>query len=151
MQSNATIPEQYIEELPQDRKETIEKLREVIRQNLPEGFAEHMGYGMLCYVVPHSIYPAGYHCNPKQALPFVSLASQKNFVALYHMGIYADPNLLKWFVDEFPKHTKYKLDMGKSCIRFKKLDDIPYKLIGELASKVTVDQWISVYESHFKK
>ena len=146
MQSNATIPAQYIEELPQDRKETIEKLREVILQNLPEGFAEHMGYGMLCYVVPHSIYPNGYHCDPKLPLGFYSMASQKNSINIYHMGIYGDKKLHDWFVSEYPKHCKSKLDMGKSCIRFKKMDDIPYDLIAELLSKITVEKWIEMYE-----
>ena len=110
-----------------------------------------MSYGMLCYCVPHSKYPAGYHCNPTQPLPFVSVASQKNFIALYHMGVYSMPELLKWFTDEFPKHSKKKLDMGKSCIRFKKPDEIPYELIGQLMKKITPDKWIEVYESILKK
>jgi hypothetical protein len=106
---------------------------------------------MLCYSVPHSRYPAGYHCNPEQPLPFISVASQKNFIALYHMGIYADPELLAWFTAEYPKHSKTKLDMGKSCIRFKKPEAIPFALIAELAGKMTPDQWIERYEAAFKR
>lgn len=151
MQSTAQTPQAYIAELPEDRKEVIQKIRETILKALPEGFTENMNYGMLCYSVPHSLYPKGYHCDPKIPLPFISLASQKNFVALYHMGIYADSQLLQWFTDEFPKHSKSKLDMGKSCIRFKKMNDIPYELIGILASKITPQQWIEAYESAFVK
>ena len=151
MQSKATTPEQYLSELPEDRKEAMLKLRNAIKENLPQGFEEVISYGMLGYVVPHSIYPSGYHCNPKLPLPFINLASQKNFIALYHMGIYADKNLESWFVSEYPKHVKSKLDMGKSCIRFKKVDDIPFDLIGELAAKVTVEDWILNYEKAFKK
>jgi hypothetical protein len=151
MQSIAKTPDEYFQSLPDDRKFAMAGLQQSLKNNLPEGFKEGMGYGMLCYSVPHSIYPPGYHCDPKLPLPFISLASQKNFVALYHMGIYANKELLDWFVAEFPKHTKYKLDMGKSCIRFKKMDDIPLDLIGELAKKMTVADWIKTYEDAFKK
>ena len=151
MQSKATSPQQYIDELPEDRKAAITRLRAAILDNLPKGFEEGMGYGMIGYHVPHSVYPPGYHCDPKLPLPFMSLASQKNFVAVYHMGVYSDPELLEWFTTEYPKHCKRKLDMGKSCIRFKKLDDIPYELIGELTSKITADNWIKTYEKHIKK
>ena len=151
MQSKATTPEQYLSELPEDRKEAMLKLRKVIKDNLPKGFEEQMSYGMLGYVVPHSIYPNGYHCNPKLPLPFINLASQKNFIALYHMGIYADKNLLDWFVAEYPKHVKTKIDMGKSCLRFKKMEDIPFDLIGELVTKMSVEDWISTYEKAFRK
>ncbi len=151
MQSKATTPEQYLSELPEDRKEAMLKLRNAIKENLPQGFEEVISYGMLGYVVPHSIYPSGYHCNPKLPLPFINLASQKNFIALYHMGIYANKNLESWFVSEYPKHVKTKLDMGKSCIRFKKMDDIPFDFIGELAAKVSVEDWISNYEKAFRK
>jgi hypothetical protein len=151
MQSKATTPEQYLSELPEDRKEAMLKLRNAIKENLPQGFEEVISYGMLGYVVPHSIYPSGYHCNPKLPLPFINLASQKNFIALYHMGIYANKNLESWFVSENPKHVKTKLDMGKSCIRFKKIDDIPFDFIGELAAKVSVEDWISNYEKAFRK
>jgi uncharacterized protein YdhG (YjbR/CyaY superfamily) len=151
MTSEAKTPAQYIKELPADRKEAVSELRNAVLKNIPEGFTEVMSYGMLGYVVPHEIYPAGYHCNPKLPLPFVAIASQKNFIAFYHMGIYANPALLKWFVDEYPKHSKAKLDMGKSCIRFKKPEQIPFKLIGELIKKVTVKDWIACYEKNLKK
>ena len=133
MQSKAATPQEYIDSLPEDRKNAMTELRKIILANLPKGFKEGMGYGMLGYVVPHSLYPAGYHCDPKLPLPFMSVASQKNFIAVYHMGVYADQKLLKWFTDEFTKHSKTKLDMGKSCIRFKKPEQIPFKLMGELA------------------
>jgi uncharacterized protein YdhG (YjbR/CyaY superfamily) len=151
MTSKATTPDQYIKELPADRKEAMIKLRETIAKNIPKGFKEMMGYGMMGYAVPHEIYPAGYHCNPKDPLPFAGLASQKNFIAFYHMGIYAMPELLKWFVSEYPKHSSAKLDMGKSCVRFKKPEHIPYKLIGQLMKKVSVKDWINVYEKNLKR
>lgn len=151
MTSTAATPNEYIDSLPEDRKEAMSELRKVILKNIPKGFHEEMSYGMIGYVVPHSIYPAGYHCTPKLPLPFLSIASQKNFIAVYNMGMYADEKLLNWFVSEFPKHTTAKLDMGKSCIRFKKPEQIPYKLIGELASKMTVKDWIEVYEKNYKK
>lgn len=150
MQSTAKTPQEYIDSLPEERKTTVEKLRSVILKNLPDGFQETIGYGMLGYVVPHSIYPNGYHCDPKTPLPFLSIASQKNFIAVYHMGIYLDEKLLNWFTSEYPNHVKTKLDMGKSCIRFKKMDQIPYELLAELFKKVTVDDWISQYESVLK-
>lgn len=151
MQSKATTVGQYLKELPADRQEGMTKLRNAIKKNLPKGFTEVMGYGMIGYAVPHSIYPAGYHCNPKDPLPFASLASQKNSINFYHMGIYGDPDLLKWFTDEYAKTGLGKLDMGKSCMRFKKPESIPYKLIGELCSKITVAQWIAFYEKTWKK
>lgn len=150
MQSKAITPEEYLESLPEDRKKAMTELRKVITANLPKGFKEGMGYGMLGYFVPHTLYPDGYHCDPKLPLPFMSVASQKNFIAVYHMGVYSDPKLLKWFTEEYAKHSKTKLDMGKSCIRFKKPEQIPFKLIGELASKMTVKEWIERYESAFK-
>ncbi len=150
MQSKATTVQQYLDELPKDRKSILQKMRKVIKDNLPKGFKEEMNYGMIGYVVPHSIYPDGYHCDPKLPLPFISLASQKNYVALYHSGIYADEKLLKWFESEHPKHSERKLDMGKSCIRFKKMEDIPYELIGQLVSKMTVQDWIGLYEKNLK-
>lgn len=151
MQSKATTPDQYIAELPEDRKPAMEKLRSIFLENIPKGFEEQMGYGMLGFVVPFSLYPSGYHCDSKQPLPFAGMASQKNFIALYHMGIYANPELLDWFVSEYPKHSKQKLDMGKSCIRFKKMDQIPYELIAELMQKISIQDWISTYEKQFKK
>jgi len=150
MTSDAKTPEEYINALPEDRKEAIAKLRNSILKNLPKGFSETMGYGMIGYVVPHSLYPAGYHCDPKLPLPFLSIASQKNFVAVYHMGIYANKELFDWFVNEYPKYNKRKLDMGKSCIRFKKIEEIPYDLIGTLAGKMTPKQWIDIYERVIK-
>jgi hypothetical protein len=149
MQSAATTPDQYIDELDETRRHVLKKLRAVLQNNLPKGFEETMGYGMIGYVVPHSLYPKGYHCNPTLPLPFIGIASQKNFVALYHMGIYSDQKLLKWFTDEYSKVCKTKLDMGKSCIRFKKMDDIPFVLIGQLASKMTVKDWIATYEKTY--
>ena len=151
MQLTATSIEAYLEEIPKERKEAFTKLREIILENIPKGFAEQMSYGMIGYVVPHSIYPGGYHCEPKLPLPFISIASQKNFIALYHMGIYANPELLNWLVAEYPKHSTQKLDMGKSCIRFKKIDQIPFELIAELVQKIAVEEWIACYESSFKK
>ncbi|MBO6522333.1 MAG: DUF1801 domain-containing protein [Balneolaceae bacterium] len=147
----ADTPEEYLEKVPAERKEPIEKLRQVILENLPEGFEETINYGMIGYVVPHSIYPDGYHCSPELPLPFINIASQKNFIALYHSGIYANEELLNWFVEEYPKHVKTKLDMGKSCIRFKKPEQIPYELIAELTTKMTVREWIDIYESAIKR
>ena len=151
MQSKATTPEQYLSELPEDRKEPVKLLRQQILDNLPKGVEERMSYGMLGYVIPHSVYPDGYHCTPENPLPFMNLASQKNFVAVYSMVLYAKKDLLDWFVSEYSKRCKYKLDMGKSCIRFKRMHDIPYDLIGELTSKVSTEEWIAIYESLYKK
>ena len=151
MQSKATTVEQYLAEVPAGRQKAMMKLRKVIKKNLPKGFKEGMGYGNMGYVVPHSKYPAGYHCDPKQPLPFMGFASQKNFIAVYHMGVYADPKLYKWFVGEYAKAGVGKLDMGKSCIRFKNPEKIPYQLIGELASKITPDEWIATYEKNMKR
>ena len=150
MKYEANSPDEYISKLPEERQLVISKMRETILKNIPNGFEEGMGYGMISYHIPHSIYPEGYHCNPKLPLPFVNIASQKNFVALYHSGIYADKNLFNWFVNEYPKHCKTKLDMGKSCIRFKKMTDIPFELIGELISKISSKEWISIYEKNIK-
>lgn len=151
MISNAKSPEEYINEAPEERRDSLIKLRNIIKENLPTGFKEGMSYGMIGYFIPHEIYPAGYHCNPSLPLPFMSFASQKNSINFYHMGIYADKNLFEWFVNEYPKYSTKKLDMGKSCIRFKKEQDIPYQLIGELVKKMSPNQWISVYEENFKK
>ena len=151
MNYKATNPTEYITKLPEDRQPVVSKIRETILKNLPEGFEEQMSYGMLGYVVPHSIYPDGYHCDTTLPLPFINLASQKNFVALYHSGIYADKKLLDWFIAEYPKHCKRKLDMGKSCVRFKYMDDIPYELLAELCAKITVADWIQLYEKNTKK
>ena len=151
MPSKSNTVAEYVKELPADRQAAIEKLRSVIKKNLPKGYKEEMNYGMIGYVIPHSLYPAGYHCKPTDPLPFMNVASQKNFIAVYHMGLYADPILMKWFMTEYPKHSTQKLDMGKSCIRFKKPDQIPFKLIGELTSKMNPAQWIALYEKAFRK
>ncbi|MCI5056624.1 MAG: DUF1801 domain-containing protein [Flavobacteriales bacterium] len=143
-------PQKYIDQLPEERKAPVQKLRSVILDNLPPGFKEEINYGMLGYVVPHSVYPKGYHCDPKLPLPFINLASQKNYIAVYHSGLYADEKTMKWFTNEYPKHCSRKLDMGKSCIRFKKIEEIPYDLIGELATKWTPEEWIQLYESKLK-
>ena len=145
MRSSANTLDEYFASLPEDRKPAMTALRNSINKNIPKGFEERISYSMVGWVVPHSIYPSGYHCDPKLPLPFVNIASQKNFIAVYHMGIYGSPELLKWFTTEFPKHSKAKLDMGKSCMRFKKPDDIPYKFIGELMKKMTVKDWIGQY------
>jgi uncharacterized protein YdhG (YjbR/CyaY superfamily) len=151
MQSQASTPDEYFATLPEDRRAAMLQLRKVIKKNLPKGFQEVMNYGMPGYVVPHKIYPSGYHCDPKLPLPFLGVASQKNSINFYHMGIYADPKLLKWFTSEFPKHSKKKLDMGKSCVRFKKTEDIPFDLLGELVSKMSPQDWITLYEKNLKR
>lgn len=151
MTHSANSPEEYLQVIPEERRAPMTKLHQTIVANLPKGFETRMSYGMIGYIVPHSKYPDGYHCDPKLPLPFMNIASQKNFIAVYHMGIYSDPELMDWFVAEYPKHVKTKLDMGKSCIRFKKIETIPYDLIAELASKMTPDDWIERYESAIKK
>lgn len=149
MQSNTSSVEEYINWVPASQREAIMRLRDIILENIPTGFSEEMSYGMIGYVVPHSLYPKGYHCNPRLPLPFLNIAAQKNFIAVYHMGIYSNPELLNWFTNEFSKHSKKKPDMGKSCIRFKNPEAIPYQLIGELAGKISVQEWIDTYESIF--
>lgn len=151
MQYDANSPEAYINQVPEDRQEMVKKMRKTISDNLPTGFEEGMIYNMIGYYVPHSVYPDGYHCDPKTPLPFMSFASQKNSVNLYHSGIYAKKELHDWFVGEYPKYCKRKLDMGKSCIRFKYLDDIPFELIAELTRKMSCDEWIAIYEKAIKK
>ena len=150
MKYEANTIEEYFSQIPEERKEAFKKLWETICNNIPEGFAEELNYGMPGFVVPHSLYPDGYHCDPKQPLPFINIASQKNFIAFYHMGVYSNPELLNWFTENYAKHSSVKLDMGKSCVRFKKMDQIPYDLIGELVSKITVKDWIETYESVIK-
>ncbi len=151
MRTPGNTVEEILANVPEERKETFAKLHKTIVDNLPEGFEAAISYGGLGYVVPHSIYPNGYHCKPEEPLPFAGIASQKNTINLYHMGIYSNPELYDWFVAEYPKYCKRKLDMGKSCIRFKKAEDIPFPLIAELMQKMTVEQWISTYESLLKK
>ena len=150
MKYKAGSADQYIEQLPGDRKEAVSTLRGVILKNLPEGFEEQINYGMIGYVVPLSVYPKGYHLKKNEPLPFINIANQKNHIALYHLGLYTDKVLIEWFIKEYPRHSKNKLDMGKSCIRFKNPDQIPYILIGELAGKITVQQWIYLYEERLK-
>ena len=151
MTIDAKTVDEYIAKVPAERTEAIAKLRQTVRDHLPEGFEECIHYKMIGYVVPHSLYPGGYHCDPKLPLPFINIASQKNFIALYHSGIYADKSLLDWFVAEYPKHVPTKLDMGKSCIRFKKVAHIPYDLIAELCTKMSVEQWVALYEKNVKR
>ena len=150
MQSKAATVPAYLKEVPEDRVAALKKLRKTIKDNLPAGFKEVMGYGMPGYVVPHKLYPGGYHCDPKQPLPFMGFASQARHIALYHMGIYANPKLLAWFEKEWPKHMTTKFDMGKSCIRLKNPDKIPFDLIGQLCQKMTVEDWIKLYEKNVK-
>ena len=150
MQSTAGTVEEYIMEVPEKRRKYFRQLRNTILTNLPEGFVEEMNYGMIGYVVPHSIYPLGYHCSPQLPLPFLNIASQKHFIGLYHMAIYAKKDLHEWFIREYPKHCSQKLDMGKSCIRFKNPEQIPFDLIGQLVTKISVQDWISIYEKNIK-
>lgn len=151
MTSNATTVEDYLSSVPEERRSYMDKIRNVIKENLPEGFEEGMSYGMIGYYVPHSIYPNGYHCNPKLPLPFMSFASQKNSINFYHMSLYMDKTLYDWFVAEYPNYSKQKLDMGKSCVRFKKFDEIPFELLGKLVKKIKVADWIAQYENALKK
>jgi Domain of unknown function (DU1801) len=149
MQSKAATPDEYIADLPDDRRAVISAMREALLNNLPNGFKEEMSYGMMGYVVPHSLYPAGYHCDPKLPLPFINVASQKNYISFYHMGLYG--GLLEWFEENWPLHSKKKLDMGKCCVRFKKPEDVPLALIGELAQKMTPQHWVEYYEKTMKR
>jgi hypothetical protein len=148
MKASGKTVNEILNNLPEDRAEPFNKLHNVIVKNLPKGFEAAISYGGLGYVIPHTLYPAGYHCKPSEPLPFAGISSQKHSINFYHMGIYADPKLLKWFVTEYPKHSKVKLDMGKSCVRFKKFDEIPYNLIGELMNKMSAKQWIEMYENN---
>ncbi|WP_106914757.1 DUF1801 domain-containing protein [Chryseobacterium aurantiacum] len=151
MQISSHSIEDYISKIPEERQEAFKKLFDTINTHLPKGFEDTSNYGMIGWVVPMETYPAGYHCAANTPLPFINLASQKNFIALYHMGLYSKPELLDWFVAEYPKHSKKKLDMGKSCVRFKKPEDIPFELIAELSQKMMVEDWIAIYESQYKK
>ncbi len=151
MQSTAATPEAFLDELCAERKHVMTELRTILLQNLPNGFTETMSHGMISYVVPHALYPKGYHCNPKQPLPFLSIASQKNFIAVYHMVMYADDVLLNWFKKAYSRQCNTSLDMGKSCIRFKKTGSIPLQLIGALAAKMTPAEWVALYENQIKR
>lgn len=150
MQSKATSVKKYLAEVPTDRVVPMAKLHQTILDNIGANIEPQMNYGMIGYVIPHSRYPDGYHCDPKLPLPFMNIANQKNFIALYHMGLYADKKILDWFTAEYPKYVKTKLDMGKSCIRFKKMDQIPYELIGKLVAKMDAEEWIELYEAKVK-
>ncbi len=151
MKHAAVTPEEYIALLPENRREAFTRLRTVILANLPKGFREGMQYGMIAYFVPHELYRSGYHCDPKQPLPFMQTASQKNYIAIYHLGLYADADLMDWFTEAYSQTGKSRLDMGKSCIRFKKPEDIPFELLGELARKLSVEDWIYLYEERLKR
>ncbi len=146
MQSKAKTVAQYLSALPKDRREVMKAVRAVVLKNLPKGYVESMQYGAIGYFVPHSIYPPGYHCDPKQPLPFAGLASQKNHMAIYLMCIYNDSGHDAWFRDAWAKTGK-KLDMGKSCVRFKKLDDVALNVIGQVIRRVPVKKFIEFYES----
>lgn len=147
MRFEAETVEEYVENLPEDRKKAINKLRNAVKKNLAEGFTEEMNYGMIGYVVPLSIYPEGYLGKKTQPLPFMNIASQKNYIAVYPMCMYADQQLMRWFKEEYEAVYSGKLDMGKSCLRFKNIEQIPYELIGEIVGKMTVEQWIDQYAS----
>lgn len=150
MQSKAKTVAAYLSSLPADRQKVMIELRKAIRKNLPPGFQEVMTYGMIGYVVPHKLYPPGYHVTPEQPLPFICIASQKSHIAFYHMALYGGP-LGDWFRDEWKAHSKKKLDMGKSCVRMKKPEDVPVDLLGTVASKLTPQQWIAMYEQRLSK
>jgi len=151
MATAAATVSAYLKDLPDDRRQALTRLRKIIKQQLPAGFKEVINYGMPGYVVPHSRYPDGYHCDPEQPLPFLGISSQKGHVGVHHMGLYADPKLMAWFKRDYARRVTGKLDMGKSCIRFKKVDAIPYDLIGELCGKMTVDAWIKLYEKNVRR
>jgi hypothetical protein len=146
MQSKATTVDQYLAELPADRREALQAVRKVIIKNLSKGYEEGMLYGAIAYFVPHSVYPPGYHCDPKQPLPFAGLASQKNHMSISLMCVYGDPDHEAWFRTAWVKSGK-KLDMGKSCVRFKKIDDVPLEVIGQAIRRVPAKKFIAYYES----
>ncbi len=147
MQSQAKTVAAYLKELPEDRRAAVEAVRNVILANLDKGFVEQMGYGGICYCVPHSIYPAGYHCDPKQALPYAGIGSQKNHIGIYLMCLYNDPADLATFQREW-RATGKKLDMGKSCVRFRKIEDVPLEVVGRAVKRVTLKNFIAHYEKN---
>jgi hypothetical protein len=151
MKPNNSAVETILENIPEERKEAFERLHQIIVDHLPAGLEPGLSYGNLGYVVPHSLYSAGYHCKPSEPLPLAWIASQKNSINFYHMGIYADPKLMDWFLAEYPKHSTQKLDMGKSCMRFKKPEQIPFELLGQLMGKMSAQEWIDMYERLYKK
>jgi hypothetical protein len=149
MQSKAANVEQYLAELSEDRREALQAIRQAILANLPPGYEEGMQYGMIGYFVPHSVYPPGYHCDPKQPLPFAALASQKNYISVYLMCVYGHREHERWFREAWAKTGK-KLDMGKSCVRFKRIDDVPLQVIGQAIRRVPAKKFIEYYESAVK-
>jgi uncharacterized protein YdhG (YjbR/CyaY superfamily) len=150
MQSTASSVDEYIDKLDSKWKAGIIKIRTIIKENIPAGFVETMSYGMIGYVVPHSKYPKGYHVTPNLPLPFISLAAQKNYIALYHMGLNGNPKLKDWFVSEYQKTYNRKMDMGKGCFRFNKNENVPYELIKKLVQKISIDAYIQKYEELIK-
>ena len=148
--SDSITVQEYVENLPDDQKRTVSEIRKAINKNLPKGFKESIGMGMIVWSVPHSSYPAGYHCNPSKPLMLMGLSATKSGVSLHHMGLYGSTSLLKWFQSEWTGHTAKKLDMGKACIRFKKPEDVPLDLIGELSTKLTPQRWVEQYEKGLK-
>lgn len=151
MKSSANSVEEYIQGLSPERRDAVSRLREAVLSTLPKGFAEQISYGSIGYVVPLSVYPKGYHCNPKLPLPFMNISSQKNYISFHHMGLYGDPNLLAWFKAEYPKYAKTKLDMGKGCVRFKKSDDLPFELIKKLCARINPKEWIAMIEKSMQR
>lgn len=150
MHSKAATVKEYLESLPPDRRQTVQAVRKLIRDNLDAGYEEGMQYGMIGYYVKRSVYPAGYHCDPKQPLPYVSLASQKNHLSLYLFCVYTDPAHAQWFTQAWAKTGK-KLNMGKSCVRFKKLDDLPLEVIAQALRKTPAKKFIAGYEACLAK
>jgi hypothetical protein len=146
MQSKAATVDQYFSELPEDRRLALEAVRRVILQNLDDEYEEGIQYGMIGYFVPHRVYPPGYHCDSKQPLPFAHLASQKNYMSIYLMCVYGDSPLATWFRDAWAKTGK-KLDMGKACIRFKKVDDLALEVIGEAIRRMPARKYIECFEA----
>jgi hypothetical protein len=150
MARTAQTVDAYLDSLPKERSHALRAVRRVILENLPAGYEEHMQYGMITYVVPHSLYPAGYHCNPEQPLPYASLGSQKNHMALYLMSVYGDPALDQWFRGAWQASGK-RLDMGKSCVRFRTLEDLPLEVIGQVIARVSAKKYVARVEAALQK
>ncbi|GAB4384285.1 MAG: hypothetical protein Kow0022_06380 [Phycisphaerales bacterium] len=150
MQSRATTVEEYLEGLCEDRRRAISAVRDVIRANLGRGYEEGMQYGMIGYFVPHRVYPPGYHCDPRQPLPFVGLASQRNHMAIYLFCIYASEEDRQWFIEAWTASGR-KLDMGKGCVRFRRLEDVPLEVVGEAIRRVPVERLVAVYEENLRR
>ena len=145
MQSKATTVAAYLKELPDDRRKAIKAIRKEIRAHLPKGYKEGMQYGGIGYFLPHSKYPSGYHCDPNEPLPFAGIASQKNHIGLYLFFVYTSPKLETAFRNDWLK-AKKKLDMGKSCVRFKKIEDVPLDVVGRAFAGVSKDEFVDFYE-----